>query len=557
MRWLDQVCYLCIGLFVFALGMGCEEDFAWNGSESHLFEQGRAEAPLIYSPGETWDKIKTFSGASEYWSAVQYGKASGRLRYRDINDNNLYRCSATLIGDNTIVTADHCVVDADPAFGISFIPAPFESPLASSQGLLRIQLESLGFRGSALNNAIAEVNANSGSFGDWDCTVQQQDGTRDIAYLTCLGKFVLDQTGSSAALLPGNVFGFVDPKIISPATGTQVTLLSVNTTQKMLDNNETAPLLLLSPNGKVQNNGNTSCNYGPGMSYTGCGGVQGADALSGSSGGIMLRASDGYAYSVHSGSRWIYGQNPERTPVPYTGSAYYNNKNLVAPFSSTVFDYTDTGYVGTLSNNPSMTVTSSFGAQSGTRHIARCASDEALVGLVGSSVLPFLSTTLRLGALGSICNNIYPYLGLKSFRQMYVHTSGASDTGNVSTPSYTSSSRMQLYRYINTVPSIVVLFFIPIPQPQSFAMCPGARSIYSITAAVEDGNVRAVTSIGCRSMNINDPDIEVPIPKDRLGAVPTESTLVTKSCSGARVAMGLDIWVSDGTRDLRLYCRDL
>lgn len=518
----------------------------------------RERQPLIYEPGESWGPVDEFIADDEYWPATQYASASGILRVRFPNGGGS-GCSATLINGAYLVTAHHCVAGADELTEFSFIAAPFDSDHESRQSLLRERLEAMGFRGAALDDAVDIVNTNDVpdlGLGNWRCRLVEQDGDRDVAYLICDPKFFYDQDSSHVTLFPGDIFGFADPIVTAPTTGTDVTLTSANITQARYDAGESRSVSLISPNGYAQNNGSLSCDYGANGTYSGCIGAQGVDFLPGSSGGLMLLRDDHLAYGVASGHSWMSSTYPGRTPVPHIGSQYNNNKNLIAPFSSLVLTYANEVYTGHMGTVPATGITQPFGAMSNSLHSARCLDSEAMVGVVGTWVFPELfGTEARLGTLGSVCNNLYQGLGLKFFRGMYVQTPGAADTSYFATPPRASAERMELYRYLNTVVSKVVLFILPLPLRQQLFMCPGNRAVYRVTAAVEDGEILAITSLGCRS-NDSQPDLEINIPGTRLGEGTSTSTLVTRSCSTNRVAMGMNIYADGRTTDMRLLCRD-
>lgn len=465
-------------------------------------------------------------------------------------------CSATLINGGHLATAHHCVEGADEFTEFSFVAAPFDSDDESRQSLLREWLESMGFRGSSLDDAVDVVDTNNVPHGNWRCSLEEHDGSRDVAYLSCDPKVFYDQDSSLVMLFPGDIFGFADPIVNTPATGTDVTLLSANVTQEMLDADERGSVSLISPNGYAQNSGSLSCNYGPGLSYSGCVGAQGNDSLSGSSGGLMLLRESHLAYGVHSGSRWLGSVAPGRNPVPHVGSQYNDNKNLVAPFSSLVLTYANEVYPGGMGSVPATGVTQPFAAMTSSFHSARCLDSEAMAGLIGTAVIPELfGSESRLGVLGSVCNDLYQFFGAKWFRGMYVQTPGAADTAYFATPSRTSTERMGLYRYLNTVVSKIVVLIFPLPQRQNLFMCPGNRAVYRVTAAVDDGKIVAITSFGCRS-NDSMPDLEIDVPGNQLGNTTSTSTMVTRSCAANRVAMGMNIYADGLTTDMRLLCRD-
>lgn len=338
------------------------------------------------------------------------------------------------------------------------------------------------------------------------------------------------------------MFGFIDVGVFSPPNDQSVFALTVNS--RLMAGSKT----LLSPGGRVQNRGSTTCADG----YTGCVGVQGTDTLEGSSGGAVFTTSDTMAYGVLNGSRTLGATG--RTPKCHTGFLCWPNKELIARFSSKVFTDQFWDVSSSLSAVSSITYTAFAGSQSGHYLNQSCGAQEAMTGFVGSRVGPVGLSSL--GTLGSVCSPLNGGLlaGAYGFwTHGFVQTTGARDTRFISTPIFSSADRVSLNRYIRTVWTSRTLAPVSSTmEPLSVLRCPSGMAVYAVSTRLKDNEVHAITSIGCRG--IVGEDVEISIDRSQLGDS-ISTTHKRLECGADRIAFGHAQRVDERVTDLRLNCR--
>lgn len=146
--------FLCMGSVLFLLA-GCEE---YTSGEEII----QSVAPAIWDPGETWNAPSTFGLDTDLWPATQYARAAGIITIPSTGSLRGW-CSASIIGTNRIATAEHCLANTSMLSNVGFTPSIFTEfsnvPLGvrSDVASARRGLESIGFRGTALDDAIDTV----------------------------------------------------------------------------------------------------------------------------------------------------------------------------------------------------------------------------------------------------------------------------------------------------------------------------------------------------------------------------------------------------------------
>lgn len=538
--------FRAVTLFVLvAVTVGCSDDGGLRGDADVV------ESSAIWEPGESWKPPSKFLSHPDYWAATQYARAAGVIMY-PLAGGGWNWCSAALIGSYKVVTADHCVEHLDLGTGVGFTPAFYDGlniPLftpVSDLKVTEIGMIAFGLRGSALSNAIQDARAHTMSRGTWTCYYAGQDGTRDVAYLTCDGLPLLDQNNRINVIGPGDVYGFLDVKIESPGNDIPVYTLSVNA----LANSPAQKHLLLSPNGKVQNRGSTTCANLPWTSYTNCTAVQGMDILPGSSGGAVFTRDDNRVFAIVNGT-----SSTSRNPV-CAGNKNPCLKNLekVSRMSAQAFEDANIDPLTSLSSPPSVSTSSRHASSTGIQFNARCADDEAMIGLIGGWSSPFLSGERQLSSLGSVCAPVFSNFGVLYQGDTYVQSGGASNVTDGGTGVYSSGERILLNRYRNTVSTTTWVAFLPVRMPQTVALCSGGTAIYRVDAFVESGVVRGIKAVGCR--DDSGASYMLDIPNTGLGSGTSASSVVSRSCSGKRVAIGHFQWIESTVEDIQLICRE-
>lgn len=531
-------------LFVMALFLILSCVASCTDEDWAAFEPKTQNSPVIWEPGETWAEPNEFQLTAGLWPGTQYARASGVVTFRTAS-GPLTWCSASLIGSRKIATAHHCVGHLGWGGEVGFSPSFFDGKLnpavRSQSNLSSIEtgLQALGFRGVALTQAAHEIHESNNNEGNWHCFYDGQDGTSDVAYLLCDPKVLYDQSGIAHYIFPGDVFGYMDTKSEQPINDTPLYALTVN--QKSGTANRK---LLLSPNGKVQNRGATSCIPG----YTNCTSQQGADTLPGSSGGAFLTLDDHMLFGVNSGS----SSGNDRTPRCH-GNHCLDHRGIVARVSGAVHENSHLSPLDSISSTPNTSYTSRLASSSQTRYDSRCANDEVMIGIIGAANSGFLNTTTVLNTLGSVCSRMIPGLGFQFGNDTYVQVRGGSQTSYYQTPSSTSNNRESLNRYRNTIPYSTWLVILPAILPQNTFLCPAGTALFKITGIIDNGTMVAIQSFGCRSQTSG--DITLDIPSNALGNSLSPTT-VTRSCGSNRVAMGKYQWVGTRIEDIQLACRD-
>lgn len=514
---------LGVGFFVAAMLGGCVDGNFGSADDGGV---STSEQPIIFTPGEQWNGPSAFKHAERYASGASYAPAVARIP----------GCSAFLVGTSRLVTADHCLPPNAP-IGYEIKASFGRIGNSESTDALYVMnaLTTLGYRGVSI---LAMANSLSGTSVDamWACTLESRDGGRDVAYFDCEPKLIDAPQGGMALLYPSDLFGYLDPVATNPGNDTPVYFL---TTNRRLE--DSAPIrTLLSPYGRVQNRGATPCADG----YSShCTGTQGADILKGSSGGAVLLENVNRVFGVASSSRWVnVGGGGPRTPYCHTNFPCWPNKNMFARFSSKVFEDQFAEPISTLSVVSSYSVTVSVGSAGTSFQNLGCISDEAAIGLMGSSYIDPETNQRRLGNIAVVCSPVAHVLGLGLWQtsNAFVQTAGSLDTAYASTPAASSSERSRWNRYRHTVLSNAATGG-DATQRQHSVLCPPGMAISSIEVSVVGNGVHAIKSIVCDERERDtSTSVRLSIGNKALGDS-TVGVISSLSCSANRLSFGLDV----------------
>lgn len=469
------------------------------------------QAPVVLSSSPEWDLMTSFESDPDLELGTHYGEATATL------DNGW--CSAGLIDDDILVTADQCRKSGP-------MTAKFGEWGFSNTNHLRgintakQRLKQLGVPATVVDNLNVDL------MREFSCTFQSQDGTADVAYYECLGNdisWTANGNTFSFRIKPGHLWGHYNVDV-TPRLRTDVYMLSVaNTCAHPLQDT------LLSPGDQTSTS--TGCNT---SGHTDCFNHD-LDSIGGTAGGVIVDGSNHKVYGVHNGYySWQIGDpnNPcqqfwwATNTGSYMGSgaATFTNEDASGGGWSLGDFSASAGWVGGSGGNLSET---------------QCLGDRMAAGIVGST-----SASGTVGNFGLICAPHRPSTELRLDRSRVI-AGGSLDVGLGAAQHEDWNTYMNEVRTDTTTTG---------DNRQIMAMCPAGSFIWQIRTKA-GAVVDKIVGIDCEDPQTN---VLSSIDLDGgTGLIGTSSggTSQSTTCPFPEYVSGLHIRAGHMTDGFKAMCR--
>lgn len=495
-----------------------------------------AASAVIFEP-EEWSDISLFDDDPVYQIGAFYGRASGFYFGKE------HDCSAWLISDEILLTADHCL-DPEPLNDKATVifggfGALGDPNRQAGRDWTRARLLQLGYDVTALSDAQIDT------LRTFKCQLQETlntsaDDHHDVAVLRCEPLSITHQIAGTSVtfsqLLPGQIFGHVKLKIGALAKDAKVYAVSANSLT-----GDNLRRLLLSPHGWVHDAAQ-KCS----LLAKDCLEFVGADALCGSSGGVLFDESSHRAVAMVTNVK-VLGDllDPEadcdRTVRKTTSASLLLFSNIGTYLTEKVANYATppAPTLAPFSSNGTTSTSARIGDQAGTVTLSgSCNTDRFAVGIVGT-----VASAKTLGRVGIVC---LPLTTLADYRidRAGVVVFGVSDADSV--------KNMDFTRYVNENLSTSNHLFGTGWQP-TFALCPAGYLLSGVRAKGES-TLQQITHILCRAWNDPQQTVERPL------LVPLGSstgTATDANCPNGSVAKGISVFRASTALGLQFSCVDL
>lgn len=452
-------------------------------------------------------------------------------------------CSAFLIDDAILVTAEHCVPSDEQVvarfgnYGLNF------DSFGVAETEARHELRALGLD----EDAVQAVS--SDDLTRWTCDLLESQ-PEDVAYFECEPNLI-DWTPHSYtqtfALLPGHLWGQLEVRARRHNSGTNIGVLHAPPGQWSSGGGND---VLLSHRGKILDRSFNAPGYGSSRDNF----KFDSDTVYGSSGGAVVRDSDGVAFGVVGGCMFWQGDcDDERN----TGLFY---RNYGAYLDGRAEDYADGGTFWSM--GPTDGDTRWLGSSTiGTATEFSCPQSEDIgydtlaIGVIGTKD----PTYDRVGNFGLICA---PHLDpggqpdTTHLDRAVVVSAGADDL--LGGPYATDEHGDEYLRYRNDIRGSTVPNDVPYANRQHVQMCPPSFFVVGVQGRVSNGRLARITNLRCGNpqdgteMTVWVDRYTTPIGYDDVGGM----TMAT--CGGepeGSYVSGMTVRTDYRTQGLRFDCR--
>lgn len=539
-------------VFVFFYSNGCEIDNSnqiisgsdvltdtFEGDGLNADELRVMEQNFIWSP-QSWIDICEYGPCEPpgfdanisdflYEKAMMYAKSTAHLTFFDAN-NQPHFCSGFLVDSEWLVTANHCPHLANLptpghslnarfgqyAFG-SYSVGPFTGAFEGRTRFLQwmggnpIPLTSSGNLSFANDQLLTSFNCNyeSSSF-------QSIEGMRDINYYRCAPNII-----QGMEVYPGDLYGHVNVADSGQHMGVNERIFSIST-NTINGEPSTNPKHILISDGTVYDGNDEYC--GVDDPNNNCFETVGDDSICGSSGGLILRASDLKAKGVIKGNLSIwdppgYDSAPNGDPAcnryPQNTENAWKFSNLHSYLTSKVnIEYANTTptFTSYISLQPAFPTWPWnyldpvwVGGQGGTIKTLKCpVSSNGLIyvaaGIIGSTAYSS-SGPGPVGNFGLVC---VPYNVSTISREMdraIVIVGGSVGTG-FEYPDFPKNYDLNTY-YNEHVAHEGAVYNVQYSQNQTVRMCKPGYALNGLGVRHTSTNISRINDISCYRLQSN------------------------------------------------------